>query len=162
MPRSPRLAHKVPVMHATLLKTFTRTGWYQWLSLATRNRRHLAKLHDDTVNLTWSIIIAHERITWHCRTSYLGGLGTSPSIMGLSTQDPHCFVLQKAHQVFHNSQVWCLSGQHWQRHIHSKIAKLTMKVRTRVNSPYAFLSKYSSLSVRVNCIGSSSVRAHSR
>ena len=37
-----------------------------------------------------------------------------------------------------------------------------MKVRTRVNSPYAFLSKYSSLSVRVNCIGSSSVRAHSR
>ena len=161
MPRSPRLAHKVAVMQAMLPKTFTRPGWHQWLSLATRNRRHLVKLHDDTVNLTWSIIIAHERITWHCRTSYLGGIGYESEYYGTINTRPTLFSV-RAHRVSHNSQVWCLSGQHLQRYIHSKIAKLTMKVRTRVNKPYAFLSKYSSLSVGVNCIGSASVRAHLR
>ena len=30
----------------------------------------------------------------HCRISYGGGLGTSPCIMGLSTQDPY---IQKEH-----------------------------------------------------------------
>ena len=100
MPRSPRLAHKVPVMHATLLKTFTRTGWYQWLSLATRNRRHLAKLHDDTVNLTWSIIIAHERITWHCRTSYLGGIRYESQYYGTINTRPTLFRVTKSTPSF--------------------------------------------------------------
>ena len=162
MPRSPRLAHKVPVMHATLLKTFTRTGWYQWLSLATRNRRHLAKLHDDTVNLTWSIIIAHERITWHCRTSYLGGIRYESQYYGTINTRPTLFRVTKSTPSFAQfSSLASIRSTLTETHPF-KNCKINHEVRTRVNKPYAFLSKYSSLSVRVNCSGSSSVRAHSR
>ena len=97
MPRSPRLAHKVPVMHAMLPKTFTRTGWHQWLSLATRNRWHLVKLHDDTVNLTWSIIITRKNyltlpdfIAWGIRyeSQYCGTINTRPTLLSVRNSTP--------------------------------------------------------------------------
>ena len=43
---------------------------------------------------TWHPFCQASHSRPHCLISYVGGLGTSPSIMGLTTQDPY---IQKEH-----------------------------------------------------------------
>ena len=77
----------------------------------------------------------------NCRISYVGGLGTSPCIMGLTTQDPY---IQKEHTELYKILTfrvnWANIEQDTAIQKTSKFAKKCMDFRTSVKLSVLFLN----------------------